>query len=369
MASVTFVHRGRSITVDAPADRAWRAAHTGQAGQATISLQRGSAALSSTYINPDTGSAVLIHDEAGCGVWRGIVTDIGVDGYQTLVSAVQPFQLLGRRIVQTSQTLRHLTPGAAMTLACGMALDGVQVLSTRYTHEGGGVDVGTFAPGGSDLWRVLNDLMLYSDGEVHVDEDGVVLWVGPLAYGTRRTELLIAGGNLSNFQYQTSGGDRVAEVISSGTYGTYTARRGEVAAGGWPAQSAITGDPGLAEAEAHRRALPQVRISGTVNPLRWYLRERDYVRVVVPRARFTGATHTCRVLARSISDRDRVMTLELQVIPSQTPPQIPSYAGAGGRMPPPQRPNEDGSGGSPSQQQQELIRRTRRGAREWTVQI
>lgn len=369
MARVTFTYNGRSTTVDVPADRAWRAAHTGQAGQATISLPRGSHALSSTYINPDTGSAVLVHDEAGSGIWRGIVTDIGVDGMTTGVTAVQPFQLLGRRIVQSARILRHLTPGLAMTLACNMALDGANALSMATTNEGGGVDISNFQPGGSDLWRVLTDLMANSDGEVHVDVNGVVQWIGPLAGGTRQTELLIAGGNLNNCQYLTSGGDRVAEVIATGTRGTYIARRGEVAAGGWAAQSAISGEPGLAEAEATRRSLPLVQISGAVSPLRWYLRERDFVRVVVPWGRFNGATHTCRVLARSISDRERMMALELQVITSTPPPSIPSFIGAGGRQPPPQRPNEDGTGGSPQQQQREVVRRTRRGAREWTVQI
>ena len=106
---VQFTHAGRSIIADAPADRRWVAAVTGEAGQATIRLPRNSVAASTLYIDPEGGSAVRILSEGGCGEWGGTVVDLDDSDPHTLViTAVQPAKLLGRREIHR---MRHSRAG------------------------------------------------------------------------------------------------------------------------------------------------------------------------------------------------------------------------------------------------------------------
>jgi len=346
MAACTFTNGTASITVDVPASREWRVATTGSVGQATMTLLRSSPAATSTYIDPDGGSIVSIASQGGCGIWRGVILPIAYDGATIQMTALQMGAILGRRIMTRSTAVTNVTAGYVVSVILREALAGVGGLAVTAGSFEGGDHIATYALDGQDAWGALTEMMNQSDGEIDINaETGEIIWIGSLAAAPRYDPLLIAGGNLRDVSYQTDATNRLAEVVATFGNERYTARRGETAAGGWPAQARVaakTGGPGLiaaATAELEQRALPAVSISGSVTSADWAIRERQYVRVIVPWARFTGATHVCRVLARSVDDSSPLMTLQLQVIPEVAATTVTS--GAGARVRPPQRTGPD----------------------------
>lgn len=340
-----FTRGAMSIVVDVMAERRWVAPITGEAGEATIRLPRESAANDPVYLDHDGGSLVRILSEGGCGAWSGVVVDIDdTDPGLLTLTAYQPGKLLGKRIVSGLQSLTNVSAGLCATQTLNAALAGVRGLSVRYGPFEGAVLDGTFDPNG-DAWSGITALMDASDGELHITEGGDCQWVGPLACGRRYDTLLIEGGNFQDVQYQTSIQNRVAEVTSGTGPDEFTARRGDAARDGWPAQASIDGGAQVAQRELEARSAATVTISGGVTSEHWSIRERDYVAVLVPRAGGSGRMHRCRVLARSLADGDHLMRLELQVVRPVAATTI-TGSGAGGRQRPAQRASADGSSGS-----------------------
>lgn len=356
MATITFINGANTITVEAPASRSWRMAGTGSPGEATISLPRGSAAASPTYIDPDGGSVVRIASQGGCGSWTGVILPIEEDGRTIELRSVQMWAILSRRHPTRAGTLAHVTAGYVASVILREALAGVAGLGVTNAPFEGGAHIAEFTLDGTDAAGMLSSLMDLSDGELHIDPDsGRIDWCGALAYASRYPTLLIAGGNLHGARYRTDATNRVAEVTATNGTERYTARRGDAAAGGWPAQARVSSDHAgaalvaIATAELHERAGPAVAISGSVGPNDWAIRERNHVRVLVPWGRMTGATHTCRVLGRSLDDGAPLMGVELQVLPEL--PGTTITPGAGARQRPPQRTSRDRlHGGSFAQQ-------------------
>jgi len=311
-----------------------------------MTLPRSSPAATATYIDPDGGSIVSIASQGGCGTWRGVILPIDYDGVTIQLTALQMGAILGRRILTRSAVVANVTAGYVVSVILREALAGVGGLGVTHGPFEGGDHVASYSLDGQDAWGALSEMMDQSDGEIHINADtGEIIWVGSLAASPRYDPLLIAGGNLRDVSYQTDATNRLAEVVATFGDERYTARRGETAAGGWPTQARVSSETGgagmiaAATAELEQRTLPAVSISGSVTSAHWAIRERQYVRVIVPWARFTGATHVCRVLARSISDDSPLMPLELQVIPEVAATTV--VPGAGARVRPPQRTGPD----------------------------
>lgn len=357
---VLFTRGTNSVVVDAPADRRWVLTAAGESGEASIRLPRDSAAASTTYINPAGGSRVTILSEGGCGEWQGIVLDVDDSDPHTLtLTAYQPAKLLGQRGVQRGGVIRNVSAGYNATIVLREALTGVRGLSIPYApFEGGVLGERDFDPNG-DAWGGLMALMDASDGEVHITTAGEINWCGPLAYANRYDTLLIDGGNLQDVSYQTNMQNRVSEVTSGDGMGAYTARRGDPAMDGWPAQAMTDGNAQTAQRELEARSEPSIMIAGGVTSDHWSIRERDFVNVLIPRAQFGGRLHRCRVLARSLADGDHLMRLELQVMQQIAPTTI-AGVGAGARQKPPQRATSDGRAGSFAQTWAQMRARIRR---------
>lgn len=358
MSTVTFVNGTQSVTVDAPAVREWRDAAGGQAGTAAIRLPRSSPAASATYVDPEGGSLVRIADHGGCGAWLGVVTEIDFAGDAVLVSAVQPWALLGQRSVQRPGTLTDILPGHVADLVLRDALAGVRTLWTRGQDWGHGSPALPSVTLAGDAWSLLRSLMDASDGELAVLATGEVTWCDPAVHAPRYDPLLIAGSTLLDVAYRLVTSGRVSEVLASSGRQRYVAQRGEVAAGGWPAQATLSVDDprqlvATAERELEARSRPAVVISGAVTSAHWAIRERMRVQVLVPHAGFSGRMHWCRVLGRRLDDERGLLELDLQAL-------IPSLGtlAAATRMSqrPATRTSANAEGGSFAQQFRQLRR-------------
>lgn len=349
LSRVQLTRGARSVTVDAPSSRRWVAAITGEAGEATVTLPRGSMANDSAYIDYDGGSLVRIISEGGCGAWSGIVTGIDdSDPHVLALTAHQPAILLGKRVISGQSPLVNVTAGMCATRVLQAALDGVRGLSLVHTPFEGGVLSGSTFDLNGNAWSMLTALMDASDGELHITEGGEVRWIGALAGGSRYDPLLVAGGNFQEVQYRTTITDRVSEVMRGEGADQYTARSGDAARSGWPGQLSIDGTAQAAQQELEARSASTVVIAGGVTSAHWSIRERDTVAVLVPNAGGGGRTHRCRVLGRSLADGEHLMKLELQVVRAVAPTTVVS-AGAGGRMRPAQRASADALSGSLAQ--------------------
>jgi hypothetical protein len=166
-------------------------------------------------------------------------------------------------------------------------------------------------------------------------ETGEVKWLGAFAGDLRNTTLLIAGGNLKEWEYESSGESRVGEVIVKRGNQRFRLADGNAALA-YPGQVMITVETGqsmyyLAAVELAQRRRANSMISGGVESSLWHLRERDFIRVIVPQARFHGAEHPCRILGRSLSDDDGLMRLQLQPMDEGSGIEKPPMRGGGRR--------------------------------------
>lgn len=307
---------------DAWCERSWSLPATGDPGTASIRLPYSAAAASSTYINPEGGSWLEIADEGGCGKWVGIVRDLTFNTDEVRISAIQPWAILSDRILHWERTYAHaVATGYIAAQVLTEALSGLPWFWHRYlgAAETIGPIVRGYEVNGQDAWSALTDMMELSGDEIIINaETGEVTWGGPLAGDLRQTTNLIADGNLRNWSYRANGSKRVSEVMVKRGTERYSVYSGATAAV-YPGQATITAEDGLrmpelAAQELIRRQGVSIGITGAVGPELYSLRERDFPRVVVPRGRFTGAEHPCRLLSRSLSDDGPLMTLGLQVI-------------------------------------------------------
>lgn len=346
LSRVWFQNGVNAMAADAMCERRWVALVSGEAGEATIRLPRNSDAASSLFIDPEGGSVVRILSNGGCGEWQGVVVDVDdSDANLLIITAYQSGKLLGRRIVNRPGTLVNVSAGYSATVVLTESLSGIRGLSiVNDPFEGGVLSEREFDPNG-DAWGGLTALMDASDGEVHITAGGDVNWCGPLAYAGRYDPLLVEGGNLQDVAYTSSIQNRVSEVTAGEGPQQFTARSGDAARDGWPAQGTVDGTAATAQRELEARSQASITISGGVTSEHWSIRERDFVQVLVPRAGFGGRMHRCRVLSRSLTDGDHLMRLELQVIQPVAPTTI-TGSGAGARQRPPQRASDDLSSGS-----------------------
>lgn len=321
MAGVTFRRSASSRMVDAWSERTWSLPSTGDVGSASIRLPYTSAAASATYIDPDGGSWVEIADEGSCGRWIGIIREIQYGATEIELTAFQPAALLGDRVLHWETTFRHTTnAGYIVGRILREVLPGIPYLWSRYTPaDGSDPPLRGYSVNGQDAWSAILDLMELSRSELFIDsETGEVTWEGALAGDLRNTTTLIDGGNLRNTTYRMSGEQRAGEVVAKRGSERLILQHG-TATIGYPGQVTVTADAGqslyvIAASEMERRAGAAVTIGGSVPSSLWTIRERDFVRVLMPAARFGGAEHPCRVLSRSCSDESDLMTLTLQVI-------------------------------------------------------
>lgn len=342
MALCRFTNGANTIAVDAPAEREWAAVVTGRAGTATITLPRSSPAARSTYIDPEAGSTVRIAGQGGCGDWFGPVTGLAFEDGVIRVTAMQPWQVLGKRLVERPLALVNVTPGYVATVAVREALGGLPWFNATLPFDGGPLTL-DYEFSGQDVWSVFSDLMARGGGELHIDPvDGRMAWCGPLAYATQHEGLLIAGTDLQGWGYEESTAERVSQVTATLDRLRYTANAGRP--DGWGRQATITAGRRselvqAATTELARLSAPTIVVRGAVTAAWWGVRERDYLRALLPGAGFTGRTHTVRVLSRALADGASLMTVELLVIDTavalaqgiaarQEPPSRRSFAAA-----------------------------------------
>jgi len=297
-------------------------AATGEPGSADIRLPYSSGAASSTFVDPRGGSWVEVADEGGIGKWVGIVRELDYGETEIRITAEQPQTMLGDRIMHWETTLRHAQPvGYVAGKVLREALPGVPYLwmDPDWPYDGSDPLMRDYAFSGQDAWAVLLDLMELCTSELVINADtGEVSWMGALAGDLRQTALLIADGNLRNWSYRASGRERAGEVMvkrGSERYSVYSGGANIA----YPGQVTITADSGyglhgIAQAELNRRSGAVIAITGAVPSELFSLRERDFVRVVVPPGQFSGAEHPCRILGRSASDDSPLMPLVMQVI-------------------------------------------------------
>lgn len=306
---------GAQLSAELQTRRTFRLPATGSAGDAELMLPYTSplAAL----VSPDGGDELLIaHGTAGD--WRGVTTTVEYGEAGIRLSAVQPWALLGRRVVKRSDTVRNVWPGYLV----GAALDAAQVagLSRRYGPLAGDTPaVPEYQWSYPDAWSVVQAMADISDGELHVDAaSGRMDWCGAFAYAAAYGPLLIAGQSVLEWRYTSSTEGRLAEVVGVvDGEPPYSATLADAAVAHWPAQAVVSGG-GRAEARSladqtlARAAYPGIVIEGAVTYAHAALRERDYVQVFVPRV---GRTHTLRTLARTLDDASPLIRCEWQVMP------------------------------------------------------
>ncbi|MBV6425170.1 MAG: hypothetical protein NAOJABEB_02984 [Steroidobacteraceae bacterium] len=341
MASVVFRRNASSAYADCYAERTWQIPATGDVGQATIELPYSSAAAASSYIDPAGGSWVEIADEGGVGRWVGIVREINYDATSLSLSLAQPWVMLGDRVLRSETTYRQAMPvGYLAGIVLREGLAGLPWLWSRYLPSAAGPLIRNYSVNGQDVWSALLDLMDQSQAEVCIDaETGEVTWNGALAGDLRQTTLLVADGNFRDWSYRTNGTERAAEVIVKRGSSRLSVYNGTVAKG-YPSQVMVTADDGqslygVAQAELARRSSVNVTVTGGVPSDLFGIRERDFVRVLLPQANLGGVEHVCRVLSRTVSDDSALMALGLQVIDEAlgvivAPPMRGASSGASG---------------------------------------
>ena len=343
MAAVTFRRNASSRMVDAWCERTWQIPATGDAGEAVIRLPYSSAAASTTYIDPAGGSWVEIANEGGCGAWIGIIREIQYNTAEIQLTCAQPWVLFGDRILHWETTQRHAAPvGYLAGKILREAMSGLPWFWERYL-PGEATDpmIRNYEFNGQDAWSALQDLMDQCNSELIIDaETGEVTWGGALSGDLRQTTLLIADGNLRNWSYRASGQQRAAEVMVKRGNERFSLYSGAGAVA-YPGQVTVTAATGqslynVAAAELPRRAGAAISISGAVTSDLWTIRERDFVRVIVSQAGFSGKEHPCRVLGRRVSDDSPLMQLTLQVIDESV----------GVRVAPPMRGGSTGTSGA-----------------------
>lgn len=320
MATLTFTHTD-SITVRGDCDRQWVVPVSGNAGNATVRLPLSSDALDHRYLNLDGGSLVTVADEHGSGTWRGVISRVDISDAGVSLPARQVQAILGRRHVSLSTALSTVCPAMVVDAALRNAGEvlGLHVVNSPWDADAPVMDAFSF--NGQDTWAVVSSAMDQSEGELHVNsETGGLYWAGPLAYARAYPHLLIAGANLRQWSKSADASDRVAEVTATVDGEPFTVTDGSVAAAGhWPAQAVISADsrraaPYLAAVELDARRTSATTITGTLPVDHWDIRERDIVRVLIPRrAGIPAAVHTCRVVGRQLREGSLLMQLTLLI--------------------------------------------------------
>lgn len=320
MATIRFSHTD-SIIAQAQCERSWMLPITGNVGQATITLRYDNPAADSNYINMQSGSRVFVYDSDGCGTWVGTITDIDEGPDALRLTAKQPHEILGVRHVTLTGTLRTTSPNAVAYAALTNAGDVFGLHTLDGPWDASGPVIESYGFNGQDAWSVVTAMQEQSDGELNVADDGGLTWCGPFARATTYGTLLQAGSNLRAWSIRTNGGDRIAEAIAIADGVPYRATDGSVAAqGGRPAQAVISAPNAraaqrLADTELANRSQPAITITGSVGVTHWGIRERMFVRVIIPRRGGVAArAYACRVIGRAVSDSSSLMGLTLLVV-------------------------------------------------------
>lgn len=320
----TLTRGSQSIAVDLLARCTWRTPPGGEAGDATVFVPFSSEAASADYIDPDGGSRLTI-DAGSAGVWRGIITRPKFTEHGVSLVAFQTWSLLNRRLTRWG-IFTDIPIGVIAGYAINDAVVGMpELYAGAATYESSGPVLSQFSFQRRTAWEILRELMDQSDGELHVDNDtGRIDWCGPFAASPRYAPLLIAGEDLRDIEIERDIMNQVAEVIgSSGTnIQRYTASRGDLAARGWAAQSTVSVNDSrtdfliasAAEGLLASASAPEQFLTANVPSEHFGLRERAYVRCLVPWDAFTGRMFSARVLERTVDDASPLMAVRMQVV-------------------------------------------------------
>lgn len=332
MTLVTFRNGRAQRMFDVAGTRTFTLPATGQAGEAQFRVPYAADDYLRDVIDSGGSSLVIVHGQGQTEPWHGVVTGLEFDSDAVQVTAHQPWILLGKRNVSNGRVFTGWNAGQVMGAALREALGGMGGFPLRYTTITDTPPHIDYEFRGQDVMSVAQDLMALSGQELmHAPKSPrlpILQWGGQHARATYWPDILVAGSSFLGEGYSLSILDRVSRVNARADDGrSYSAWVGEPAARGWPAELTIQGGTTIAalmnasEQELIRLVQPGTQITGGVPRLHpatgtnlWNILERDFVRVMIPRARFTGATATCRVLARTRSDDSLLMTLELQVM-------------------------------------------------------
>lgn len=313
-----------TISIDVPSRRRWALLSTGQVGDATFTLPAGSAAASSAFINPDGGSQVSISDTDGAGIWNGIVTRLVHDERGVTVTASQPAIILSRIPVALNRTFSDVS----VRHVVGEVFRYINAITGMYPIATGGIaDAPILIPDyqmhGEDCWSVLQSMMQLSGQEL---QSRVSAYNDTLIWGNESASvadgLLLAPGQFRDAVYELDISEQAAMVTTLSDRDTYSVSASDIAANRWPAHLVVKSPQrstlrALAESEIQRRLVPAIRVSGAVPREYWSLREGGYVRVLIPWARFAGATVLARIISREVESQGDVMQLELQTASGQ----------------------------------------------------
>jgi hypothetical protein len=317
---VRFSHTD-SIATDVSCTRSWVAPVSGNAGQASITLPYDNPAADSRYIDMMGGSRVLVYDENGSGTWSGVVTQVGRDERSLRLTAVQDHAILGRLPVSLDGTMTHTSPAAVMYAALTNAGEVLGLHAINGPWDGFQPFVEAYAMGRKDVQAIASDMMNVSDGELHINTDtGAMSWCGPHAYTSLYPTVLRGNANLRDWSTSADAGDRVAQVIALDPDGTPYTATDTRAGGNWPAQAVINAPnrraaQHVADTELANRVQSHQTVTGKVPLAHWDIRERQYVRVHVPRrGGIDAAQYTCRVMGRAVDSASLLMTLTLLIV-------------------------------------------------------
>jgi hypothetical protein len=314
---------GATYSAELQAKREFRLPATGNAGQGSVLVPYSSPLAA--HVSPN-GLDLLLIQHPTAGDWMGIVTTVEYGDEGITLTALQPWGLIGRRVVQRADTVNNVWPG----YLAGIAMDAATVAGMVQVYPAPNGDtplVPSYSFGYGDAWSVLQALMDMSDGELSVDAGtGQMDWCGSLSYANAYSPLLIAGQNLRDWKRASEAGDQVSEVLGTFGTGVYSAVYADTAAHHWPAQAMVNANTEreareLAEQVLSSAAFPAIAVSGSVTYAHAAIRERDYVQVLVPHV---GETYTCRVLARSVDDTANVIGMEFQVMPDEALVRVPA---------------------------------------------
>jgi hypothetical protein len=347
MTIVTFRNKRQQIMVDVPGSWTFTLPASGEAGEARFTVPYSRHPNLRDCIDPDAGSQLLVHGQGNTEPWHGVVSAIDYDVAGVQVTAHQPWLILGKRNVSNGRRFQQSNAGYIWGAAMREALGGIAGYPLRYTTiTDTPPHVTDYQFTGQDVMSVAQDMMSISGMEImHAPKSPILptlCWGGIHARATFWPDLLIAGSSLLDEGFAVSLTERVARVTSrDASSHTFSASNAGVAAAGWPAEMSVQGGQSLgammhgASEELIRLAQPGLVITGGVPQLHpgtgtnlWNILERDFVRVHIPRARFSGATMTCRVLARTRSTDSHLETLALQVV-SDPAGQIVQFRSSG----------------------------------------
>ena len=319
----TSAGAARNIVVDIPAVMTWNLPVTRQAGQATFTLPADSDALNSDYIDPDGMSWVHVYSSTDIGDWTGYITGIRETAGQTVITAVEWWNLLTRIPVQVNRQFLNVNPAVIVKSALGATQ--WPLISAAETDP----HIASWTFYGETVWDHIQRMMDLSGLELYTGADQTFYW-GTQTGTFYKSAVLLAPADLIGAEYGTDATQRVTQVTAISGDSWYTARGESGDFGAHAVLKQSTNENGLAalaENELIRRSQPITTLTGQLNRNHWAIGLGDTFSAFIPFAALgAGRLRQCRIVSKQYDSPRDAVSVNVQLLSASQVVGVPSSA-------------------------------------------